>query len=163
MSRTLSTKSQTEVVKQTTRPVWLVEFGFGTPLRLSSRETIAVSGGNTFTAAGIKVNLASKSVQLFNEGFQYSATFLAGVAGVSAKVWKVYGAGPFALADLDQFFDGEIGPVPEIGPMITIGLRPLSPVFTPRIMIAPPTFNHLPPDGFQFVTPTGVYILNREP
>lgn len=158
MSRTLSTKSQGEVTKQTTRPVWLVEIGFSTPLRLSSRETIAVSGGNTFTAAGIKVS--PSSIELFNETFQYSATFLGGTAGKAVKVWVVYGAGPFSTSDLDMFFDGQIGPC-SVGERIICGLRPNPPVFTPRLMVAPPVFNHLPPDGAEIITPTGIYVLSR--
>lgn len=159
MSRTLATKTQGEVTKQTTRPVYLVEFGFGTPLRLSSRETIAVSGGDTFSAASIKLRLPT-SFELFNETFQYSATFLAGTAGVSVKVWQVYGAGPFSSADLDMVFDGQFGEG-DVGPVIRFTLRPNPPVFTPRLMVAPPVFNHLPPDGTEIITPTGVYVLSR--
>jgi hypothetical protein len=160
MSRTLSTKSQGEVVKQITRPVFLVEFGFGSPLRLSTRETIIVSGGNTFTAAGIRVNLNGLSIDLFNETFQHTASFMAGV-GSTLKVWQVYGPQPFASADLDQVFDGLIGSV-TIGTTLRIAMREVPPLYTPRVMVQPPLCTHLPPDGVLWITPTGTYRITSD-
>src|SRR5262245_3046708 len=153
MSRTLSTKNQAGVVLQATIPIFLVEFGFGSPLRFSSRQTVAVSGGNTFFAAGIRVNLEQRRVELFNESLLYSTTFMS-TAGITAKVWKVYGVAPFATADLDMVFDGQIGPC-DIGATISIGLRESPPVYAPRIMIAPPLCNNLPPDGALWIPRPG--------
>lgn len=154
MSRTLATKTQPEVLLQATRPVFVIELGFGTPLRLSTRETLNISG-TVYTAAGLKVNPGRKSIELFNETFQYTATFKT-VAGVSVRVWQCYGAAPFVTADLDMVMHGEIGPV-QIGTVISFDVRPIAPQYTPRQIVAPSTncFNYLHAATTPIATPTG--------
>lgn len=155
--RALSTHNAAEVGGVVTRPVWLMRLGFGTPLLLSSREQIVI-GSDTYLAANLEIDLASRQFRLFNEALQWSSLFLAGVSGASVKIWKVWGEGPFEAVDLDLWFDGELG-AGTVGPTIDFTLRPSAPLQTPRISVSPPTFNHLPPAGAEIVTPSGIFVL----
>lgn len=155
--RALSTHNAAEVDQVVTRPVWLMRLGFGTPLLLSSREQITI-GADTYLAANLEIDLGSLRFRLFNESFTWSSTFLSGVSGTEVKVWKVWGDGPFVAADLDLWFEGELG-AGTVGSIIEFGLRPSAPLQTPRLSVAPPTFNHLPPSGAEIVTPSGIFIL----
>jgi len=157
MTRTLAAKSQALVDDQTTRPLWLVSIGFSTPLLLSSREDIYI-GSDLYQAAGLKVNLKSNSIELFNEAFAYSADFMAADAYTTVQVWKAYGPAPFTADDLDLYHDGVLGAV-RVGTTISATLRPAPPQYTPRLMAAPPTLNHIPQRGTRIVTTTGVYEI----
>lgn len=157
--RTLSSNNQTEAAGQVTRPVWLVEIQFAIFLRLSSREEITIDG-DVFLASNLDIDIAAKRLRLFNEALQWSATFLAGTSGVRVRIWKVWGESPFAAADLDLWFDGELGGG-TVGTTIEFRLLDNRPRQCPRIYAAPPTFNHLPPDGTEIVTPTGTRLLKR--
>jgi hypothetical protein len=142
-----------------TRPVYLVEFDFATPLRVSSRETITYAG-DTFTSATVQVDLSAGTVRLLNAGLAYTATFKTGGDGVPVKIWVVYGEPVFDRGDADLVFDGELGAV-GLGDWITARLRDSSPKQIPRLTVAPPTFKHLPPDGLEIRTPSGVFTLER--
>lgn len=157
--RPLSSVNRTGVAQTLTRPVYLVEFGFATPLRLSSRNTITFQG-NSFTAAAVTVDLSALTVRLFNAELAYTATFKDGGDGVPVTIWVLYGDTAPAYGDADVVFEGEMGAV-GLGETITIRLRESSPKQIPRLTVAPPTFKHLPPDGLEIRTPTGLFVLER--
>lgn len=156
--RALSTHNAAEVDKVVTRPVWLMRLGFGTPLRLSSREQIVI-GADTYLAANLDIDLRARRFRLFNAALTWSSLFLGGVSGAGVQIWSVWGEPPFEAADLDLWFDGEIG-AGTVGPIIEFGLRDSAPLQTPRLSVVPPTFNHLPPAGAEIVTPTGIFVLD---
>lgn len=157
--RTLSSNNQSETTGQVTRPVWLVEIQFAIVLRLSSREEITIDG-DVFHPSNLDVDIAGRRFRLYNEGLQWSSTFLVGTSGVRVKIWKVWGESPFVAADLDLWFDGELGGG-TVGTAIEFRLLDSGPKQCPRIYAAPPTFNHLPPAGTEIVTPTGTRLLKR--
>ena len=76
------------------------------------------------------------------------------------KIWVVYGEPVFDRGDADLVFDGELGAV-GLGDWINARLRESSPKQIPRLTVAPPTFKHLPPDGLEIRTPSGVFTLER--
>jgi len=159
MSRPLSSVNAAAVVSAVTRPIYLIEMLFTTPLRLSTRETITYDS-NTFTAAGVTVDLSGPAIKLFNADLAYTATFLDGADGIACNIWAVYGEPTFDHGDADQVFAGEIGAC-GVGEDIVIRLRQASRKLSPRLFVVPPTFNHLPPDGLTFLTPSGQYVLER--
>jgi hypothetical protein len=157
--RDLSSVNRTGIASTLTRPVYLVEFLFATPLRLSSRETITYAG-NTFTAATLQVDIAGSSIKLLNASLAYTSTFKVGADGVRCSIWVVYGDGTFTRGDADMVFNGEVGAV-GISEQIVIRLRDAPPKQVPRLQVAPPAFNNLPPDGLEIRTPTGLFRLER--
>jgi len=88
--RPLSSVNRTGIAQTLTRPVYLVEFGFATPLRLSSRNTITYAG-NSFSAAAVTVDLSGLTVRILNASLAYTATFKDGGDGVAVKIWALYG------------------------------------------------------------------------
>lgn len=159
MSFTLPTKIANGVAVDTTQPIYFIEIDFPTPLRLSSRETLTIDG-DVFTAANLQVDTL-RGFKLFNENDNYSPIFLGNsTTGVGCKVWQSYGEGPFAVDDLKIMLDGELGSG-KVGPFIDFNLKRFPSTKTPRIFIGPPTMNHLPPDGAEFATPTGVTVIRR--
>lgn len=159
MTRPLSSANAALLSATVSRPVYLVELGLATTLRLSSRETISYAG-NSYTAAGLRVDLSGTKLSLYNDSLTYTAAFLAGVSGEAATVSLLYGDGPFATGDADVVFCGQIGAV-GIGETIEIRLRPAPVRRLPRLYVTPPTFNHLPADGLQILTSSGVFTLER--
>jgi len=159
--RALSASNAQELSLNVTRPAYLVKLELATPLLFSSRETITYIG-DTYTAATVRVDLSGTKISLYNESLAYTAAFLAGVSGTRATVYLLYGDAPFAAGDADMVFQGEIGAV-AIGESIEIRLRPAPVRRLPRLYVTPPTFNHLPPDGLQIRTPSGVFTLQRNP
>lgn len=157
--RPLSVKNAAAVILPLTRPVYLIEFDFATPLRFSSRETITI-GSTTFTAATVQVDLSSNTVRILNAGLAYTATFKAGSDGIPVTIWVLYGDSTFSRGDADIVFHGEVGAV-GLGDWIVARLREASPKQIPRLTVAPPTFKHLPPDGLEIRTPTGLFTLER--
>lgn len=158
--RELSAANRAGIVSTLTRPVYLVELGFATTLRLSSRETISYAG-SSFTAATMSVDISAPSIRLLNASLAYTATFKAGADGVSCTIYVVYGDGPFARGDADVIFSGEVGAV-GIGDQISIRLRDAPPKQVPRLQVAPPAFNNLPPDGLEIRTSAGLFRLERQ-
>lgn len=157
--RPLSSQNAAAVVLPLTRPVYLVEFDFATPLRVSSRETVTYAG-QTFSAATVQVDLAGNTVRLLNASLAYTATFKDGGDGVPVTIWVVYGEPTFTRGSADEVFSGELGAV-GLGDWIVARLRESSPKQIPRLTVAPPTFKNLPPDGLEIRTPTGVFTLER--
>lgn len=156
--RTFSTNTESEITNTVTRPLFLFEMAFATPLRLSSRETLTWNA-NSYTAANIQYQ--GNRLRFYNESFNYSSRFLTEkTAGIGCKIWQLYGEGPFAVADADLIFDGALGEA-SVGEYIEVNLVDNPVLFGPRLFPVEPTFNHIPPDGTEFTTPTGVYRIER--
>jgi len=156
--RTFSPNTEGEITNTVTRPVYIIELGFTTPLRLSSRGDITYDG-DSFANATLKVDLKSKRLQIYNENLAYCAAFVGGLtAGISCKVWQLYGEAPFSAGDADLVFDGELGAA-SIGEWVAVNLLPHAVLHAPRLYATRPTFNHIPPVGVEFATPYGLYRL----
>lgn len=158
--RALTANTAAEVTASVTRPLYLVELGLATTLRFSTREQVTWRG-LTWSAAGLRVDLSGRKLSLLNETLSYTDDFLAGVSGKPVTIWLLYGDAPFGDTDAEEVFVGEIGAV-GIGERIEIRLRPAPARRLPRLYVTPPTFNHLPPDGLQILTPSGVFRLERK-
>lgn len=159
MSRTLSTANTSGITQTVTRPVWLVAFGNG--INLSSRDTI-VYDGNTYTAANLRVSLDGDRIELFNEAFNYTSSFLNGT-GMTVTVYLLYGNTPSPTWPADTrniFFSGVAGNI-SVGPKIVVTLKATNTRYIPSVRIKPPVFNHVPPDGTKILTPQGPVILER--
>jgi len=164
MPRSLSTNNATGVALDVTRPIYLLDMGFSTPMRLSSRETMTYDG-NSYTAANIEVNLSppNPTVRIWNDQLAYGSIFIAqGTQGISVTLYVLYGETPFSPGDADTFWDGELGPA-TLDEWIEVGLLPHRPQYCPKIMANDDIFSHLPPHGTEFQTLAGtIYLINRE-
>lgn len=159
MSDTLPAKIASGVLIDTSQPIFFMEINFSTPLRLTSRETLTVDG-DVFTAANLQID-PLRGFKLFNENDNFSPQFLnERTTGLAVKVWQSYGDGPFVYNDLKIMLDGELGSG-KVGPFIDFNLKRYKTSKTPRILLGPPTMNHLPQDGAEFATPTGVTVIRR--
>jgi hypothetical protein len=165
MSRTLPAGMATEAEKLKTRPFWVVELMFSTPVRLTSRGAMTIDA-NSYLAANLKVTVNEKlhtaSCQLWNENEQWSDEFLSGASRIVAKLWVGYGANVSAATSLEQVIDGEIGGATVGDKSIRFTLRGQAVQFTPRLIFRKPTFNWLTPKFARFSTPNGVFELRKE-
>jgi len=156
--RIFSTNTEGEITKTITRPVFIIELGFSTPLRLCSRGAITYDS-NSYAAATLKVEIKNKRLQIYNQNLSYSATFVGQLtAGISCKIWQLYGEAPFSAGAADLIFNGELGGA-TIGEWVAINLLPHAVVYAPRLYATAPTFNHIPPAGIEIATPYGLYVL----
>lgn len=159
MSRTLPGGMATAAALDITRPFWIVDIGFATPLRLSSRGAMTV-GGNVYAAAQMTVDVDSRrqtgTIALFNDGYTIPTT-----ARIAVAVYMGYGVDVTAFSALEQIHDGVLGGVAVATDQIRLALQPHAPKFMPRQRVRPPIFNHLPPPGTEFVTPNGVFVLEH--
>lgn len=155
--RPLSTNTATNAALTITRPVYLVQIDAATPIYLSSREAITLRG-NAHVAAGLQIDQQGARIALFNGDQAYTATFLAGLSGVRVVVRMLYGSGPFDETDDDVVLEGELGSI-AIGEWITMQVRDAPAQKVPRLYVAPPVFNYLPPDGTLVQTTTGPHVL----
>jgi hypothetical protein len=114
--RTLTGPTDAATQLTITQPGWLVELGFATLLRLSSRNDQSW-GGYTWTGSRIKrlsglsadgSGGQSGTLELINTDLAYSALVLGeGAADKTVRVWKFYGDNP-ASDDPVAVFDGVI-------------------------------------------------------
>ncbi len=156
--RLFSSNTESEMTNTVTRPVFIIELGFATPLRLCSRGAI-IYETNTYSGATLKIDLKSKKLQIYNQNLSYSATFVSELtAGIRCKIWQLYGDAPFSSGDADPVFDGELGGA-TIGEWLSLNLLPHAVIYAPRLFATVPTFNHIPPNGLEIATPYGLYKL----
>ncbi len=162
MSRPVSSAHSTALAETVTRPLYLVELGFSSTLRISSRETLTYLSVS-WTAASFRMSMPSSgnwSVDIFNEALSLGASVLSqGTAGKTAKVYHLTGAGPFADDDGELLLDGEMGEATIAGDRVQIALKKRPPLRTPRLLVAPPVFNHLPVSGTVIRTAAGETVL----
>lgn len=158
--RTLSANTTTKLADGILRPVWLVDINLATPLYYSSRGAITYNG-KSYVAAGMDVNLGSRQITIFNDAFGLSSTFFAATSGTPVDVYLLFGESGWATGDAEYLYTGEIGAF-EIGPAIVLSLRDVAPRRVPRLYPEPPGFNHIPPNGTEFKTTTGIYVVGSD-
>lgn len=157
--RTLTTPTSDAAAALITQPGWLVEIGFTTPLRLSSRGTVEVLG-NTFVGwdvqvSGIAIDAAkpATSGSLTLGDHDQSVTALAlgeKLAGREVRVWRYFAE---AIDDEDPvlMFYGVAGASSGgAGRRVTVPLvaREASVLFSPRRYLTREVgFSFLPPAG----------------
>lgn len=157
--RTLTTPTSDAAEALGTQPGWLVEIGFETPLRLSSRGTVEVLG-NTFTGwdvqvTGIAIDAAKPAtagtLTLGDHDQSISALVLGeGLAGREVRVWRYFAE---AVEDDDPvlMFYGVAGASSGgAARRVTAALiaREASVLYSPRRYLTRETgFSFLPPAG----------------
>jgi hypothetical protein len=157
--RTLTTPTSDAASALTTQPGWLVEIGFTTPLRLSSRGTVETLG-NTFTGWDVQVSgiavdgtrpATSGSLTLGDHDQSISALVLGqGLAGREVRVWRYFAE---AIDDLDpvlMFFGVAAQSAGGAARQIQVALvaREASVLYSPRrYMTRESGFSVLPPTG----------------
>lgn len=166
MARTLSGENQTGIVQSTTRELWLMEIGFSTPLRLSSRGTVTYNSNSYVGVSGLDVTLAldalSGVVRFRDTDQTYSQiAYSEGLVGQSVQLGVYYGEdAALGLADLDVMFVGETGGGSVRAGQLQIDLQQAQDIYTPRNYITAADFSHLPPDGTKIETTNGVIVLS---
>lgn len=114
--RSLSARTGAEAARKASRPFHVLQLGYPTPIRLSSRETVDWNGA-TWTGGGVVIGDLVQlngggqkaSFMVANADNSMSALILAtGIAGVAVDIWMLYGAAPFAAEDGVHLFSGVI-------------------------------------------------------
>lgn len=160
MARTLTATQQTRTTNPVGRPMFLVELGFSTTLRLSSASGSVTWNSQSWTPSGIRV----ERITPFGEGGQTASISLPDPAAVYfaivrsegvddnvLKIWQLYGdpGDTYAVADAVQLFSGFMASVPKMAERINIANKTHSSRTQkiPRHTIGQPTANHLPEPG----------------
>lgn len=170
--RTLSTPTSTATQSTITTPAYLVEIGFSSVVRLSSRgdqswDGQTWTGGRLGKVSGLNWDgkgQQSGALDIINADLAYSALVLGeGVADRAVRIWKFYGDNP-AAGDPVAVFDGVMDEA-DIGAdrvRITLVSANARTLFSPRRFIGPATgFNHLSPAGRKITWGGQTIILNR--
>lgn len=167
--RTLTASTTTEIEKTGTTPRFLVELGTTPITRHSTRETLTYDG-QTWTGFDIHVDSIdidknggqSASLRVSRHNNAMAALLFDGSAEMTCRIWMLYGDGPtWAPADGNQLFDGVVDGLEINGNYIAITAIDLmsKTEFAPRITLAPPLANHLPPAGKKIRIGPVVYVL----
>jgi len=167
MAKSLSTVNANEADNTWIKEGFLVEFGFSTTIRYSSRQAVTWNG-NAYTLMDMMLSLKTDGSggALVIKDNDYALTDIAaaqGTAGKSAIVRLLYGEDTTpAAGDADIFFEGEIGPAACRHDVWTMKLIESEAKFMPDILINEANgFNHIPPDGTEISTPNGIIVLKR--
>jgi hypothetical protein len=161
MPRSLSANNQTNTAVAVTKPTWLIEIGFSTPLRLSSRGDFTY-GGNVFASANLEVSLGNQPiVSLFNDRNLYSPWFINEGAGKTVVVYQVFGNSGVALAAEDIYWHGVTAPWSG-KTEIQFALKTNRDAFTPKIVATDQIFSRLPAEGTVIQTRSGQVTLTRQ-
>jgi hypothetical protein len=150
------------------RPAWLVAIMFSTPIRVSSYQTVTVSG-YTWMQADVDVSRVSLSttdiagsIRIGNADDAFAAIVLA--EGVAGRQIIIYGYDAAAAADADIVLLADcVGGRASVAPdYISIDVRE-STAFasTPRTFVSAPTFTYLIPAGTQFRVNGQTYRIDR--
>lgn len=168
--RTLGASLLTELGLTVTRPGYLVEIAFSTPLRLSTMGDVTFNS-QAWSAADVQVRGLSADGQggqggslLFgNTWDDYGALVLnEGIADRAIQVWACYAGAP---GDSVQIFDGvgDDADWDDAGRLtIRLAQSAVRSAFWPRTRInAAAGFNHLIPAGSKITVAGQTYILER--
>lgn len=166
MAKTLSANLQTEVGAPVTTPAFLVEIGFSTVLRLSTRGD-QTWNGQTWAGGRLgKVQAGSDGgqIEVMNTDLAAGALVLGeGVADRPISVWKFYGDNP-AVGDAHQVFAG-VGDTVDIGDdriRIKLALENSQTLSSPRRFVnAASGFTQLLPANTRLTLGGQTFILNR--
>jgi len=177
MSRSISSATLTALAAQMTRPGYLVEIGWSTPSRLSSRGDtnwnslvwIGVGVGvNNLSWDGtgeIRGNLSINNggTQTVPGAFTYN-TLTYGAADVPIKIW-IYDAAAIATSDPVLVFDG-VGDTCQVRPekvVISFISKRSAVLFSPRQYITKDSgFSIIPASGKTIYWGGQRYVLNRQ-
>ena len=141
---------------QLTRPVYLVELGFSPAVRMSSGAEVTW-GGYVWQDLGVDVSSlstdtvgrASASLSVSNLDRTLGVLVLSQAAKDRvAKIYAYYPEGSAGVIAPRLLVDGVMDGA-SVGQRVDISVISRASYFgsTPRIVCAPPTFNHLPPAG----------------
>jgi hypothetical protein len=156
--RTLSTPTSAAASALVTQPGYLVEIGFATPLRLSSRGTVSALG-NAWTAWDVEVSglahdparpATSGALTLGDQDLSLSSLVLGAERGCEVRVWR-YFAEAIDEPDPVLVFDGVAGAVSggsDRRVQIQLVAAENTVLFAPRRRMTRETgFSALPPAG----------------
>lgn len=125
MSRTLDAATLSAINSRTVSPVYLVEMGFTTPVRYSTKETINW-GGYNWTAASMRVAMnKNPSIAVFNEGTTFGDTVL--TDGVSGREIKIYSAFEYTKRNLltyTEVLDNSVWTKTNVSVSVDAGVNP---------------------------------------
>jgi hypothetical protein len=168
--RTLTSTQLTATSARITTPAYLVELGFGTVLRLSTRNDQTWGG---YTWVGGRLGKVSGlqwdgqgaqrgNLEIINTDLAFSALILnEGAADRSCRIWAFYGDNP---ADAQPVFDGvmdEADISPDRVRLSLVGENTRT-LYSPRRFIGAGTgFNRLRPAGTKITWGGQTYILER--
>jgi len=160
--RTLPAGINTSTQETVVTPVYLLELGFDSVVRLCSRG-VALYEGNNFSDASLNVTLTNPpQVEVFNETTTLGQVVLTeGTSGRTIKIWQSYldtVASSYTLSEAVLVFSGEMGTA-TIGKSVRIECKQSGPKYTPRRYVQEPEFNHLPQEGTKIRTATQVITL----
>ena len=163
--RTLSEATEASTEALTTKPGWLVELFWATPLRLSSRGNISWRDRSWVPDTLVAVSTGEGGyIELANSNLAYSALVMnEGVADVGCQIWKFYGDAPGA-DDPVLIFDGVLdrAEINHKAVKITLAQESSRTKMAPRHRIdASGGFNHLRPAGTRISWGGQVYVLER--
>jgi hypothetical protein len=114
MARALTTLLATETVKTVTAPFFLIEIGFSSTLRLSTRGSV-LYGGYTWTGGtasmvdlhGLAGGALEGEISIGNTDSAIAAIVLGqSLRDVPVTIWLLYGAEPYAAGAALQVFTG---------------------------------------------------------
>lgn len=166
----LDTAQQQTVIE----PVFLIELFFRSlTLRYSTRQTVTYNGNTYVGGHGARVTTIKTTgsgamtaeVEIPNYNRALSALVLGeGINNVTAKIRKGYGSGDTLAADVViPRFIGVISSVPAIGDVVRLSLVTdnIMTQYSPRTLIGPPVFNHIPRSGTILIWGGETYVLER--
>ena len=163
MPRSLTANNTTGVALAVTRPMWLMEIGFDTILRLASRGADITYNSYTWTGAHFTVDLNRPlpTVSLFNDQLAYGDDFVTAGPGVPVTLIKLYGDEPFSTNDGDEWWIGVMGEG-SLDKNIQFSIRPNRPTDAPKYRATwGMGFNHVPPEGTEILTDAGTFVIKR--
>lgn len=129
MARTLSTQTQSDIAQTVTTPRYLIELGFTTVVRLSTRGDVTYMGAGWVDSGAVVDGLnttpgggKSLTLQLPNYDNAYTSLVLNfGIRDRSVKVYVLYSNDPFpADEDGELIFEGRMDAVPSFGDVLTL-------------------------------------------
>lgn len=167
--RTLSQALQDAYAANVQRPAWLMTVAWPEPVYLSSYGDVSNFQGHFWVATDMdvsKVKIAgteiSGSVSLGNADDLFaSATLNHGIAGREILIYG-YDAAATATGDI-LLLARAVGGKATITPdkVVFTVREPVSRMFTPRLFVQPPAFNHLLPAGTVLTINGQTYKIER--
>lgn len=170
--RTLTAATEAAAALTVTTPAYLVELGFATTLRLSSRgdqswDSQTWTGGRLGRVSGLGADGSGTqrgTLEIVNTDLAYSALILnEGAADKTCRIWAFYGDDP-AASDPVEVFNGVLDDA-DIGPdrvRLTLASENSRTLYSPRRFVGSGTgFNHLRPAGTRINWGGQVFVLER--